>query len=132
MEEADRICDRIAIIDHGKIVRIGTPAEIKRIVGNDVIEFTLDLGSDEISQMVSEHTGAKVERNGANYRVKVDRGEEAIPTIIELVASKGYLVKKVSLSKPSLSEAYLELTGRAFREADQEAVQTARLINFFG
>ena len=131
MEEADRICDRIAIIDHGKIVKVGTPAEIKKIVGNDVIEFTLDVGSDEVTRVVAKYTGAKVERTGEDYRVKVEKGEEAIPSIIELLASKGYQVKKVSLSKPSLSEAYLELTGRAFRESDQEAVQTARMISLF-
>jgi ABC-2 type transport system ATP-binding protein len=131
MDEADQICDRIAIIDHGKIVKVGTPAEIKGVVGRDVIEFTLDVGSDELSQAVSQNTGAVVERDGVNYRLKVEKGEETIPSIIEFVASKGYPVRRVSLSKPSLAEAYLELTGRAFRESDQEAVQTARMINLF-
>ena len=131
MEEADQICDRISITDHGKIVRVGTPAEIKGVVGKDVIEFTLDVGSDELVQAVSQNTGTLVERDGVNYRVKVEKGEEAIPSIIQFVASMGYPVKRVSLSKPSLAEAYLELTGKAFRESDQEAVQTARMISLF-
>ncbi len=130
MEEADQICDRIGIIDHGKIVRVGTPAEIKSVVGSDVIELSLDVGNDEVSGMLAHY--GKVERTGSTYRVKVSRGEEVIPELIQLISSKGCTVKSVSLSKPSLAEAYLELTGRAFRESDQEAVQTARMVNLLG
>ncbi len=132
MEEADQICDRVAIIDHGKIVKTGSPEEIKSLVGSDVIELTLDVGSDTISEAIGQCVGSKVERTGSDYRVEVSNGEEAIPLIIELIRSQGPYVKRVSLSKPSLAEAYLELTGREFRDADQEAVQTARMINFFG
>jgi len=131
MEEADQICDRIAIIDHGKMVRIGTPDEIKSVVGSDLIEFTLDNGTDEMAGMVAEYLRAKVQRTGTSYRVNVSNGEEVIPSIIGFVKSKGYNVKRVSLSKPSLAEAYLELTGRAFRESDQAAVQMARMISLF-
>lgn len=132
MEEADQICDRVGIIDHGKVVKIGTPDEIKSVVGGDVIEFTLDIDSDEMADAIGEFMKSKVSRRESNYRVSVPDGEEVIPPLIEFVRSKGHTVKRVSLSKPSLAEAYLELTGKAFRDSDQEAVQTARLINFFG
>jgi len=131
MEEADLICDRLAIIDHGKIVRVGTPEEIRSVVGSDIIELTLDEDSEEIFNAVSGYVSGHVERIGSSYRVKVRNGEEAIPPIIEFVRSNGYKVKRVSLSKPSLAEAYIELTGRAFRYADQEKEQTARMMNLF-
>lgn len=132
MEEADQICDRIAIIDRGRIVKIGTPEEIKDVVGSDVIELTLDSGNDEISRAISEYTGGKVERNGSDFRIKVNNGDEVIPTIIDVLKSKGHKVRRVSLTRPTLAEAYLELTGREFRESDQQALQTARMTNLFG
>lgn len=132
MEEADQICDRVAIIDHGKIVKCGTPTEIKSVVGTDVIELTLDVGDDEISSAVANYVCGEVKRTGFDYQINVKNGEEAIPSIIDFVKSKGYNVRRVSLSKPSLAEAYLELTGKEFRESDQTAVQTTRMINFFG
>ena len=132
MEEADQICDRIGIIDHGKMVKVGTPNDIKSVVGGDVIELTLDIGSEEISTAISQFSISKVDRTGSNYRIKVNDAEEAIPLIIDFLRSKGFRVKRVSLTKPSLAEAYLELTGKEFRESDQEAVQTARMMNLFG
>jgi ABC-2 type transport system ATP-binding protein len=133
MEEADQICDRLAIIDHGRLVKVGTPDEIKSVVGDDVIDLTLNVGSDEILNAIANDVEGKIEKTGpTSYRVKVKDGEETIPRIIEQVRSNGLAVKRVSLSKPSLAEAYLELTGRAFRDADMEVTQTSRMINLFG
>jgi ABC-2 type transport system ATP-binding protein len=133
MEEADQICDRLAIIDHGKLIKIGTPGEIKSVVGSDIIDLTLNIENDEILRIIAHQIGGKIDRIGpANYRVKVVNGEEAIPQIIDHVRAIGLKVQRVSLSKPSLAEAYLDLTGRAFRDADLEATQTSRMINLFG
>lgn len=133
MEEADQICDRLAIIDHGKLVKVGTPDEVKSIVGSDIIELTLNTSSDGILETIADQFQGKLERIApASYRVKVKNGEEAIPQIIDLVRAKGLKVLRVSLSKPSLVEAYLELTGRSFREDDMDSLQTSRMINLFG
>ena len=133
MEEADQLCDRVAIIDGGKVVRIGTPNEIKAIVGADIVELTVDVASDETTMAISEtEYVASVERKGSDYRIKTQEGEKALPSIIDSVRSTGHKVKRVSLSKPTLSQAYLELTGRAFREEDPRREEDASMRRAFG
>jgi ABC-2 type transport system ATP-binding protein len=119
LEEADSLCDRIAIIDHGHIVRIGTPTELKASIGGDVIvvgvaEAALDL-SAEIQKipLVKE-----VKKSDHEYRIKSEVGEESSIQIIDLIRSKGLHVTKISLTKPTLDEAYLEFTGRSMREEE--------------
>jgi len=119
LEEADSLCDRIAIIDHGHIVRIGTPNELKASIGGDVIvvgvaESALDL-SAEIQKipLVKE-----VKKSDHEYRIKSEVGEESSIQIIDLIRSKGLHVTKISLTKPTLDEAYLEFTGRSMREEE--------------
>jgi ABC-2 type transport system ATP-binding protein len=119
LEEADSLCDRIAIIDHGHIVKIGTPEELKATVGGDVIVVGVrELGPD-ISQDIAKISLVKaVTKTGNDYRIKVDAGEEASPQIIDMIRSKGLHVSKISLTRPTLDEAYLELTGRTLREEE--------------
>jgi ABC-2 type transport system ATP-binding protein len=119
LEEADSLCDRIAIIDHGHIVKIGTPDELKATVGGDVIvvgvkETNLDISSD----IAKIDLVKSVTKTGNDYRIKADQGEEASPAVIDVIRSKGLHVSKISLTRPTLDEAYLELTGRTLREEE--------------
>lgn len=117
LEEADSLCNRIAIIDHGKIVKIGSPEELKRSLGGDVIEIKIDSANIDLSEYIYSVPGVKeVKKIDATYRIKASAGEEVAPQIFELIRQKGYLIKSVSISKPSLDEAYLEITGRRLRE----------------
>ena len=59
-----------------------------------------------------------VTKTGNDYRIKADAGEEASPQIIDVIRSKGLHVSKISLTRPTLDEAYLELTGRTLREEE--------------
>ncbi|MEM0287043.1 MAG: ATP-binding cassette domain-containing protein [Nitrososphaerota archaeon] len=130
LEEADGLCDRIAIIDHGKIVRIGTPQELKASIGGDVIELGLDNDADDISALIHQIKLVKeVKRVNSHYRIKSEVGEEAAPQIIELLRSKGYHVTRISLTKPTMDEVYLEYVGRNFREEeDRTDVMTRRAV----
>jgi ABC-2 type transport system ATP-binding protein len=127
LEEADSLCDRIAIIDHGHIVRIGSPEELKEAVGGDIVAVTLkefepDISADiKLIGLVND-----VQKTGNTYRIKVQMGEEAAPQIIDLVRSKGLHVAKISLSKPTMDEAYLEFTGRSLREEEADRMQIFR------
>ncbi len=119
LEEADSLCDRIAIIDHGHIIKIGTPEELKATVGGDVIVIGVKEAEPDISADIAKIDLVKaVTKTGNDYRIKADAGEEASPEIIDLIRSKGMHVMKISLTKPTLDEAYLELTGRTLREEE--------------
>jgi ABC-2 type transport system ATP-binding protein len=119
LEEADSLCDRIAIIDHGHIIKLGTPEQLKEGIGGDVIVVGVKEAEPDISSEISKIQLVKeVKKNGNDYRIKAEMGEEASPQIMDLIRSKGLHVTKISLTKPSLDEAYLELTGRTLREEE--------------
>jgi ABC-2 type transport system ATP-binding protein len=119
LEEADSLCDRIAIIDHGHVIRIGTPGELKASVGGDIIVVGVKEDTPDISSDLAKVISVKeVKRNGNEYRIKAELGEQASPQIMDLVRSKGLHVSKISLTKPTLDEAYLEFTGRSLREEE--------------
>ncbi len=127
LEEADSLCDRIAIIDHGHIIRIGTPEELKESVGGDVIAVTLKESEPDISSDIASVKLVKnVQKTDNNYRIKVELGEEASPQIMDVIRSKGLHVTKISLTKPTLDEAYLEFTGRTLREEEGDKMQMFR------
>jgi ABC-2 type transport system ATP-binding protein len=119
LEEADSLCDRIAIIDHGRIVKVGSPEQLKASVGGDIIVVGVREAEPDISSEISKLELVKdVKKKGTEYRVKAEMGEEASPQIMDLVRFKGLHVTKISLTKPTLDEAYLELTGRSLREEE--------------
>ena len=119
LEEADSLCDRIAIIDHGHIVRIGTPTELKAGIGGDIIVVGVAETGPDISGDIAKIPLVKeVKKSDHEYRIKSEVGEESSIQIIDLVRSKGLHVTKISLTKPTLDEAYLEFTGRSLREEE--------------
>jgi ABC-2 type transport system ATP-binding protein len=127
LEEADSLCDRIAIIDHGHIIKIGSPEELKESVGGDVIVVVIKELEPDISSDIAQIKLVKdVKKNNNTYRIKAELGEEASPQITDLIRSKGLHVTRVSLTKPTLDEAYLEFTGRNLREEEVDKLQMFR------
>lgn len=119
LEEADALCDRIAIIDHGRIIAIGSPSELKDSLGGDVI--TIEIGeAEDVTGLIYGVDGVKeVRLEKGMYRIKAERGEVVAPKIIEALRISGYTVKRLSLTKPTLNEVYLEYTGRALRDVEE-------------
>jgi ABC-2 type transport system ATP-binding protein len=117
LEEADALCDRLAIIDNGRIVAEGTGEELKRQIAGDVVtigvtgeqQAALDLLKDK--EFVRE---AAIE-DGA-LRLYVDRGETAMPAILRLLDGAGLTLHSISLTRPSLDDVFLRQTGRSLRE----------------
>ncbi|MDE1852818.1 MAG: ATP-binding cassette domain-containing protein [Thaumarchaeota archaeon] len=127
LEEADSLCDRIAIIDHGRIVKIGTPTELKASIGGDVIVVGVAETEPDISDEIKQIPLVKeVKKTGREYRIKSEVGEESSIQIIDLVRSKGLHVTKISLTKPTLDEAYLEFTGRSLREEESNKMDALK------
>jgi len=124
LEEADALCARIAIIDHGQIVRVGAPQELKASIGGDVIVIGVVEKAPDISQAVAKIELVKeVRKNDGVYRIKAEHGDEATPEIIDLFRSKGLHVTRIELTKPTLDEVYLEYTGRSMREEETNRQQ---------
>lgn len=121
LEEADALCDRVAIIDHGKIVIVGKPEDLKNSLGGDII--TLSIKQDaEITALISRIDHVKeVKKENDSYTVKSENGEIAAPLIIEALRNQGYVVTKLSLTKPTLNEVYLHYTGKSMRDAADES-----------
>ena len=119
LEEADALCDRIAIIDHGKIVVVGTPTELKDSLGGDIITVAIEEDVD-ITELVKEIEHVKeVKRENSSYKIKSENGEITAPLIIEALRKEGHVVTRLSLTKPTLNEVYLQHTGKSMRDAEE-------------
>ena len=129
LEEADALCDRIAIIDHGKIVVIGSPTDLKDSLGGDII--TLSIQKDEdITGLISKIEHVKeVKKQNSSYIIKAANGELAAPLIIEALRNNNHIVTKLSMTKPTLNEVYLQYTGKSLRDAEEsrEGVMAQRM-----
>jgi ABC-2 type transport system ATP-binding protein len=128
LDEADTMCDRLAIIDHGKIVATGTPNELKDRLGGDVV--TLKTGNDrkDLTELIRPLAGvASVQKQDGTYRIKCASGETFVPIAVEACARAGAGVTGVTVKRPSLDEVFLELTGREFRE-DEGPTATDRAV----
>ena len=126
LDEADALSDRLAIIDRGKIVSEGTPAELKRQISGDVI--TLKLKSEADAEKVISSTKSKdflneVKQDGVNAVLYVKDGAKAIPTLYEMMKSDGVEAESLSLSAPTLDDVFLKQTGRALRDVGKEDAQ---------
>jgi ABC-2 type transport system ATP-binding protein len=118
LDEADALCDRVAIIDHGKIVAAGTPEELKRAVAGDVVTFSIAGDQQRALDLVKDQgfvREAKLE-NGF-VLLYVDRGEVAMPDILRLLEGANLQLITVELHRPSLDDVFLRQTGRSLREA---------------
>jgi ABC-2 type transport system ATP-binding protein len=121
MEEADALCDRLAIIDHGKIVAGGTPDELKRQVAGDVVTLGVNGAQEKALEILRAQPFVREasEKEGS-LRLYVDRGETAMPAILRLLDSHGIGLATMSLARPSLDDVFLIQTGRSLREAPTE------------
>ncbi len=122
MEEAEH-CDRIAIIDQGKVQALDTPDALKRMVGVDIVTVEVDNPVGVIAEVRSRY-GLEPRADGRRLRLEVEAGAEFIP---RLVRELGAAVKSVDLHRPTLDDVFLRLTGRAIREAEGDPLSMMRM-----
>jgi ABC-2 type transport system ATP-binding protein len=118
LDEADALCDRVAIIDYGKIVAEGTPEELKRAVAGDVVTLTVAGDQQRAFELLKDQPfvrEAKLE--DGSVHLYVDRGEVAMPAILRLLDTASLQLMTVELHRPSLDDVFLRQTGRSLREA---------------
>ena len=118
LEEADFLCDRIGIIDQGKILVENSPSELKEKLGGDIIEIMVDKVNNIKKELEKQSIVKNVDINEQNLRIEVEKGDIALPIILEVCSSKGIIVKRASLTRPSLDEVFLKYTGKSLRDAE--------------
>lgn len=116
MDEAE-FCDRIAIIDKGQIVALGTPEELKSSVGEDRVEIKTVADEAAIASL-REHFGLEATLRDGSVTFSVPRGGEFVP---RLFAELGVEIRSVGVSRPSLDDVFLAYTGTTIREAESAA-----------
>ncbi|WP_054842676.1 ATP-binding cassette domain-containing protein [Vulcanisaeta distributa] len=129
LEEADRYAERIAIIDHGKILAIGTPKELKEKVGGDVITIEVNGGDVNIARKVIEGidgVSGGVTVNGNTIIFKVRNGNTAAPIILEALNKLSIRATSITIKEPTMDEVFLEFTGRRLRDEEGSSEEFMR------
>jgi ABC-2 type transport system ATP-binding protein len=116
MEEADQLCDRLAIVDQGKLLALDTPDALKeRAPGGTLIVVTLDGDASTAADAARALPGIdRAEAEGTTLRAYAARGGELIPQLIRAAEAQHRTVKDISLREPSLETLFISLTGRTF------------------
>jgi ABC-2 type transport system ATP-binding protein len=118
MEEADKLCDRIAIIDYGKIVALDTPDRLKESLGEETIAIKTSEAERLSQQLEKTELVSKAATSQNELIVHVKNGHETLPRIVETAANAGIRVNSISLHEPDLGDVFLHYTGRAIREEE--------------
>jgi ABC-2 type transport system ATP-binding protein len=119
MDEADALCDRIVIIDHGQIVAQDTPSGLKRRLGGDTLRLTLDVEADPGAALrIVQDTveDSQPELDGACVRLRTANGGSTLPRLLSALGSGNVTVVGVELHRPTLDDVFLNLTGRSLRD----------------
>ena len=117
LDEADALCDRILIIDHGRIVAEGTPEELKRRIAGDVITVEVAGGADRAQAALAGHAAVRdVAVADHALRLTVEHGEQALAGLLRALDAARVELASVRLARPTLDDVFLTLTGRSLRE----------------
>jgi len=120
MDEAERLCDRIAIVDHGKMIALGTPRELVRSLGAEqMVELTMRDGSAgvlDVNELATLPGVLGVRVDGPVVSLQVTAAHEALPALLSAVERAGAAVAELRTHTPTLEDVFVSLTGRHLRE----------------
>ena len=119
MEEAE-YCDRIAIIDHGQIVALDTPAALKRMIGQDIVCLSTSV-PEEAATVLEHHLGHPVRREADTIYVEGENGQALAANLIRHLTLADIEVREVKVTAPTLEDVFVNLTGRAIRDESASA-----------
>ncbi|MGB9681342.1 MAG: ATP-binding cassette domain-containing protein [Minisyncoccia bacterium] len=111
------ICDRIAIIDHGKIVALDSPENLKKMIGGDVIVFKTE--NNDLAEQEFKKAFPKIplKRIGKEFKIEISSGDEFLPNLVKAITPR---ITSMELRRPTLEDVFLEITGRKIRENGSE------------
>ncbi len=116
MEEAEH-CDRLAILSQGKLVALGTPAELKHQIGGDVILLEPSGDAESLALKIGQRFGVKPVAMGGKVRLEIGQGHRFVTDVVEAFPGE---IQAVSVSKPTLEDVFIDRTGHRFWAEDDE------------
>jgi len=116
MEEADYLCERVGIMDQGKIIALDTPKNLKDLIGSDLVSLEMDNRDYNTDIFKKLDFVIDFRRYDDFVTLKMERGDLRIPAIMKVAQREGIEIKSVNLRKPSLEDVFLHITGRKIRE----------------
>lgn len=131
MEEAERLCSRVGIIDFGRIKVVDTPSNLIGTLRGDVVTVVTNRPQDLIRKVDELAIAFSAEEIDHSVRLHVAEAEKKVPVIVEIASTNGIDIKSVSIHKPTLNDVFLHFTGREMRteEAEGEIKSHMRLMN---
>ncbi|MCP2604824.1 ATP-binding cassette domain-containing protein [Candidatus Aminicenantes bacterium AH-873-B07] len=129
MEEADYLCNRVAIMDHGKFVALDSPNKLKDVIGGDVVSIEINGSINLLINKIKTLKWIKsIKQHNGILSMTMEKGERRIPELINLAQKIGITVNSVHLRKPSLEDVFLYFTGRTIREEETSRTERNREI----
>jgi ABC-2 type transport system ATP-binding protein len=116
MDEADRLCDRVGIIDAGKIVALDTPANLKQTLGGDVVTAVVSDPQRFIEALCKQDPSLRATPTDGKLRLTMPSGDRFVPDLVRLADSLGMKIDSISVQKPTLNDVFLHYTGHEIRE----------------
>ena len=121
MEEADQLCDRIGIIDGGKIQVIDSPENMKNAMGNEVISIIIEENDSRdsfLTELKNIESVNKINEDGSKLTLFVSNGTEVIPKVFQISSDIGIKIISISLTQPTLDDVFISYTGHEIRDDD--------------
>ncbi len=115
MEEADNLCDRVAIIDYGKIVALDEPDRLKEALEGDIISVKTDAMRQLSAKLIGVDWVKESREENGQLKLVVKDGNAALPRVVEIAASSGIHIDSMSIHEPTLEDVFLNYTGREIR-----------------
>ncbi len=122
LDEADALCDRILVIDHGSIVASDTPEALKRGVSGDLVELvvadvaTVSAAADRLAAAADPGVDAQVTVDGRLVSARVRNAGTRVPALLRALDAEGVALESIEVRRPTLDDVFLDLTGRSLRE----------------
>jgi ABC-2 type transport system ATP-binding protein len=119
MEEADRLCERVAIMDHGRILALDTPAALKRSIGADTVVTVKATGDvDQLAELLAREVKGvtRTRRLDGGIELHVQGSDRLVPRVAAAAERGGFDLVDLSVSEPSLETVFINLTGKELRD----------------
>lgn len=117
MEEADNLCNRVAIIDHGRIVALDTPISLKSMIGTDTLTLEVSDGLENLRDVLRRFDWVRsFDASNGYVSLSVDSAQSRIPEVVLAACRAGVKIKSVSVHEPTLEDVFLRYTGRSMRD----------------